>query len=132
MTELEAKARDCIENHTHKLVAKPSKQDIYLREESIYISAYRQCEKEYKPKQEILTKHILELQADKGKLIDENRELSFQLENKEHIGRTAYVKGIRAMTNALKKYDREEGAFTDYFEHTVDEVLKRLLKETEL
>lgn len=81
---------------------------------------------------ERLSKHILELQADKGKLIDENRELKTQLENKERIGRTAYVKGIRTMANALKKYDREEGAFTDYFEHTVDEVLKRLLKETEL
>ena len=41
MTELEAKAKDCIENHTHKLVDKPSKQDIYLREESIFISGYR-------------------------------------------------------------------------------------------
>ena len=81
---------------------------------------------------ERLSERIMELQADKGKLIDENRELKTQLEKKEHIGRTAYVKGIRTMVNALKKYDREEGAFTDYFEHTVDEVLKRLLKETEL
>ena len=81
---------------------------------------------------ERLSKRILELQADKGKLIDENRELKTQLEKKERIGRTAYVKGIRTMANALKKYDREEGAFTDYFEHTVDEVLKRLLKEKEL
>ena len=35
MTKLEALAKDCIENHTHKLVDKPTKQDIYLREESI-------------------------------------------------------------------------------------------------
>lgn len=42
--------------------------------------------------------------------------------------RTAYIKGIRTMANALKKYDREEGAWTDYFEHTVDKVLKSLLK----
>ena len=41
MTELEAKAKDCIENHTHKLVDKPTKQDIYLREESIFISGYK-------------------------------------------------------------------------------------------
>ena len=41
MTELEAKAKDCIENHTHKLVNKPTKQDIYLREESIFISGYK-------------------------------------------------------------------------------------------
>lgn len=42
MTELEKKAKDCIENHTHKLVDKPTKLDIYLREESIYISGYKQ------------------------------------------------------------------------------------------
>ena len=41
MTELEKKAKDCIENHTHKLVDKPTKQDIYLREESIFISGYK-------------------------------------------------------------------------------------------
>ncbi|MCR5494812.1 MAG: hypothetical protein K6F15_04165 [Treponema sp.] len=41
MTDLEAKAKDCIENHTHKLVDKPTKQDIYLREESIFISGYK-------------------------------------------------------------------------------------------
>ena len=41
MTELEAKAKDCIENHTHKLVDKPTKQDIYLREEAIFISGYK-------------------------------------------------------------------------------------------
>jgi len=45
MTELEALAKDCIENHTHKLVDKPTKQDIYLREESIFIQGYRQSEK---------------------------------------------------------------------------------------
>lgn len=41
MAELEAKAKDYIENHTHKLVNKPTKQDIYLREESIFISGYK-------------------------------------------------------------------------------------------
>lgn len=45
MTELEKLAKDCIENHTHKLVDNPTKQDIYLREESIYISGYRECKK---------------------------------------------------------------------------------------
>lgn len=45
MTKLEALAKDCIENHTHKLVDKPTKQDIYLREESIFIQGYRQSEK---------------------------------------------------------------------------------------
>ena len=52
---------------------------------------------------------------------------------KEHEEKykTAYIKGIRTMANALKKYDRENGAWTDYFEHKVDEVLKNLLKEAD-
>lgn len=45
MTKLEALAKDCIENHTHRLVDRPTKQDIYLREESIFIQGYRQSEK---------------------------------------------------------------------------------------
>lgn len=45
MTKLESLAKDCIENHTHRLVDKPTKQDIYLREESIFIQGYRQSEK---------------------------------------------------------------------------------------
>ena len=45
MTKLEALAKDCIENHTHRLVDKPTKQDIYLREESIFIQGYRKSEK---------------------------------------------------------------------------------------
>ena len=45
MTKLEALAKDCIENHTHRLVDKPTKQDIYLREESIFMQGYRQSEK---------------------------------------------------------------------------------------
>jgi len=48
MTELESLAKDCIENHTHKLVDKPTKQDIYLREESIYIAGYKECERRMK------------------------------------------------------------------------------------
>ena len=52
---------------------------------------------------------------------------------KEHEGKykTAYIKGIRTMANALKDYDRTNGAWTDYFEHTVEEVLNKLLKEIE-
>lgn len=52
---------------------------------------------------------------------------------KEHEGKckAAYIKGIRTMANALKDYDRTNGAWTDYFEHTVEEVLKRLLKDSE-
>ena len=52
-----------------------------------------------------------------------------QIEKMKSDSKTAYIKGIRTMANALKKYDRINGAWTDYFEHTVDKVLKNLLKE---
>ena len=60
-------------------------------------------------------------------------EFGYNKANEEHEGKckTAYIKGIRTMANALKDYDRTDGAWTDYFEHTVDEVLNRLLKENE-
>ena len=60
-------------------------------------------------------------------------EFGYNKANEEHEEKckTAYIKGIRTMANALKDYDRTEGAWTDYFEHTVEEVLKRLLKESE-
>ena len=59
------------------------------------------------------------------------KELEQQIEKMKSIGRTSYIKGIRTMANALKDYDRTDGAWTDYFEHTVDNVLKKLLKEVE-
>lgn len=61
--------------------------------------------------------------------LKENEELKKQIEKMKSNSKTAYTKGIKTMANALKKYDREEGAWTDYFEHTVDKVLKNLLKE---
>ena len=39
--------------------------------------------------------------------------------------KTAYRKGMRHMAKALKDYDRKFGAYTDYFEHTVDSVLQK-------
>lgn len=101
MTKLEVLAKDCIENHTHRLVAKPTKQDIYLREESIYIQGYKECER----------------QSEK-----EIQKLKIQL-------KTAYRKGMRHLAKALKDYDRTEGAWTDYFEHTVDKVLNEELEK---
>ena len=102
MTKLEALAKDCIENHTHKLVDKPTKQDIYLREESIFIQGYRQSEKriaelekevelwkkasennsykafQLQEEKKTLSMHIVELQNDKGDLTDRCRELETQ------------------------------------------------------
>lgn len=63
MTELETLAKDCIENHTHKLVDKPTKQDVYLREESIYIQGYKECERQDKTKIEELQTQIKYYQA---------------------------------------------------------------------
>lgn len=39
--------------------------------------------------------------------------------------KTSYRKGMRHMAKALKDYDRRFGAYTDYFEHTVDTVLQK-------
>ena len=55
------------------------------------------------------------------------RTLELEKENaelKEKL-KTAYRKGMRHMAKALKDYDRTDGAWTDYFEHTVDKVLQR-------
>ena len=60
---------------------------------------------------------------------DKIKEYEAQVEKMKSIGRTSYIKGIRTMANALKDYDSTDGAWTDYFEHTVDKVLKKLLKE---
>ena len=59
-------------------------------------------------------------------------EFGYNKANEEHEGKckTAYIKGIRTMANALKDYDRTDGAWTDYFEHTVDKVLNKLLQES--
>ena len=63
MTKLEALAKDCIENHTHRLIDKPSKQDIYTREESIYISGYKECERQNKNKIEQLEAQIKDMRC---------------------------------------------------------------------
>ena len=82
MTKLESLAKDCIENHTHRLVDKPTKQDIYLREESIFIQGYRQSEKriaELEKDVKLLGGRCNQLLADKGKLTDENTELKVRI-----------------------------------------------------
>ena len=43
--------------------------------------------------------------------------------------KTAYIKGMRTLANALKEYDRTFGAWTDYFGHTVDKILKQELEK---
>lgn len=81
MTELEALAKDCIENHTHRLVAKPTKQDIYLREESIFIQGYRQSEKRIEELEEKLANADYQLEGRDNEIVelkkscDETQEL---------------------------------------------------------
>lgn len=53
-----------------------------------------------------------------AKALEEIAELKTEL-------KTAYRKGMRHMAKALKDYDRKFGAYTDYFEHTVDTVLQK-------
>ena len=65
------------------------------------------------------TQELLDKQIEATyKLDKENAELKEKL-------KTAYRKGMRHMAKALKDYDRTDGAWTDYFEHTVDKVLQR-------
>ena len=68
-----------------------------------------------------------------SKIWKDGAEFGYNKAKEEHEGKckTSYIKGIRTMANALKDYDRTDGAWTDYFEHTVEEVLNRLLKEIE-
>ena len=67
------------------------------------------------------------------KAFQDGAEFGYNKANEEHEEKckTAYIKGIRTMANALKDYDRTDGAWTDYFEHTVEKVLKKLLQESE-
>ena len=79
---------------------------------------------ELERKNRLLGERCNQLLKDKGELID-------KIEKMKSDSKTAYIKGIRTMANALKEYDRTDGAWTDYFEHTIDKVLKNLLKESE-
>lgn len=79
-----------------------------------------------------LTGELKRLREDYEKtqaLLDKQIEATLKLdmknaELKEKL-KTAYRKGMRHMAKALKDYDRTDGAWTDYFEHTVDKVLQR-------
>ena len=72
---------------------------------------------------------IAELENDKCELLGIIQQKDELIKGMKYSLKIAYIKGIRTMANALKEYDRTYGACTDYFEHTVDKVLKNLLKE---
>lgn len=58
-------------------------------------------------------------------------ELKEQNEKMKNDQKTAFIKGMRHFAKAMKKYDQTEGAWTDYFEHTIDTVLNRELAEND-
>lgn len=91
-------------------------KDLELQAETIGYLRERiaELEKACEETQELLDKQI----EATFKLDKENAELKEQL-------KTSYRKGMRHMAIALKDYDRTDGAWTDYFEHTVDKVLQR-------
>lgn len=103
MTKLEALAKDCIENHTHRLIDKPTKQDIYLREESIFIQGYRQSEKkiaELEKENETLSQNLDDamsienclkkrnevLEKENAELVQENNNLVTVIEKSKSWG----------------------------------------------
>lgn len=68
-----------------------------------------------------------QIQIDTEIIIGEQQEineLQKKIEKMQKDQKTAFIKGMRHFAKAMKVYDREEGAWTDYFEHAVDEVLK--------
>lgn len=77
-------------------------------------------EKEYKEK-------CNNMFAQNSILLHRIDELEEQIEKMKNDQKTAFIKGVRHFAKAMKKYDQTEGAWTDYFEHTVDTVLKREL-----
>ena len=77
-------------------------------------------------------KRIEELEIANKNISDECHKLVDSLEKKQNENaelrenlKTAYRKGMRHMAKALKDYDRTDGLYTDYFEHSVDKVLQR-------
>lgn len=115
MTKLEALAKDCIENHTHRLVDKPTKQDIYLREESIFIQGYRQSEKRIAELEEVC--HAIQ------ELLDNQIETTNKL-----------FKEKAELKKLLNEFMRISKAGDEDFEHEYSELIaeaEQFLKEVE-
>ena len=82
-------------------------------------------------KDEKFGKALSQIKHDREVVIEYNERLQKEnTELKEQL-KTSYRKGMRHMAKALKDYDRTDGAWTDYFEHTVDKVLQRELVDFE-
>lgn len=57
-------------------------------------------------------------------VLDYIENLEAQIEKMKLDQKTAFDKGMKHLAKELKEYDRINGAWTDYFEHTVNKVLK--------
>lgn len=121
MTKLESLAKDCIENHTHRLVDKPTKQDIYLREESIFIQGYRQSEK-----------RITELESTNKKISDECHKLVDSLEKKQNENELLETQNIKlqaevsrlTIKNSELKADNDARKFAMAMSENVEKQLR--------
>lgn len=100
--------------------------------EHLFMTAALVCQTsvqvQVKPDDEDLLVMVEKLKED---IVEYKAEHDKQLTKAKEDCKTAYIKGMRHLAKALKNYDRTEGAWTDYFEHTVDKVLKRELSEVE-
>jgi CelD/BcsL family acetyltransferase involved in cellulose biosynthesis len=90
------------------------KQDCYTNYVDGYIDSAEPREKRIAELEDKLANADYQLEGRDNEI----RELKEEL-------KTAYRKGMRHMAKALKDYDRTDGTYTDYFEHTVDKVLQR-------
>lgn len=64
-----------------------------------------------------------------NEVVNENAILKKKIEEMKLAQKTAFDKGMKHLAKELKEYDRINGAWTDYFEHTVNKVLKWELEE---
>lgn len=73
---------------------------------------------------------VIRAYVDYGDFCKMQSEYEEQIDKMKNDQKTAFIKGMRHFAKAMKNYDRTEGAWTDYFEHTVDIVLtKELAKQ---
>ena len=79
---------------------------------------------ELKKQDKICEEIIIGEQIEIDRLNKENKELKAQIEKMKLDQKTVFDKGMKHLAKELKEYDRINGVWTDYFEHTVNKVLK--------
>lgn len=79
---------------------------------------------ELKKQDKICEEIIIGEQIEIDRLNKENKELKALIEKMKLDQKTSFDKGMKHLAKELKEYDRINGAWSDYFEHTVNKVLK--------